>query len=173
MSRTLIVFLCLALHAGAVAASDDLVKAVRCSEIGFSLSVEEKNLDAFAAFVASDARFVANGVLRGREEVVAGWRPLFADEGPRLSWRPAIVEVLANSGLALSRGPYRMESTTESGETVLAWGTFNSIWQRQSNGDWQVLFDAGGDHGKTPSDAEIALFEQDIDCPQPTDPIDS
>ena len=165
MTRHLIVLFGLALHGGGVAASDELVDAVRCSEIGFSLSVEEKNLDAFTAYVASDARFVAGRVLRGREEVVEGWKPFFAEEGPRLSWRPAIIEVLATKDLALSRGPYRSESTSESGETMVAWGTFNSVWQRQANGQWQVLFDAGGDHGKTPSDEEIALFKQDVDCP--------
>jgi ketosteroid isomerase-like protein len=167
MSRNVMAYLILTLQASAVAASDELVDAVRCSEIGFSLSVEEKNLEAFSTYIASDARFVAGSILRGREEVVSGWRALFADTGPRLAWRPAIVEVLAMDGLALSRGPYRLESTTESGETTVAWGTFNSVWQRQANGAWQVLFDAGGDHGKTPSDAEIALFEQDIDCPEP------
>ena len=165
MSRILIGFVSLTLAAGSVDAGEDTAEEVRCSEIGFSRSVEEQDLDRFAAYVASDARFVASSILRGREEVVAGWSPLFAEDGPRLAWRPAVVEVLDDDGLALSRGPYRWESTTASGEATVAWGTFNSVWQRQADGSWQVLFDAGGDHGKTPSDAEIALFAQDIDCP--------
>ena len=150
--------------ASAAIAEDDLKHAVRCSEIGFSLSVERRDLDAFAEYVASDARFVAAGVLRGRDEVVAGWQPMFAEDGPRLSWRPAIIEVVQEAGLALSRGPYKVEAQTESGETSVVWGTFNSVWRRQPDGSWQVMFDAGGDHGKTPTAEEVALFEQDDNC---------
>jgi ketosteroid isomerase-like protein len=125
------------------AGNEALVRAVTCAEIGFALSVENRDEQAFAEFVHPDARFVSGGISRGRDAVVAAWAPFFEDDGPRLVWRPMIVEVLESGDLALSRGPYRLRTIDENGTLVEQWGTFNSTWQRQADGHWQVIFDAG------------------------------
>jgi ketosteroid isomerase-like protein len=122
---------------------ESLVRAVTCAEIGFALSVENRDEKAFATFIHPDARFVGGGISRGRDAVVGAWAPFFEDDGPRLVWRPMIVEVLASGDLALSRGPYRLRTIDENGTLVEQWGTFNSTWQRQADGNWQVIFDAG------------------------------
>jgi hypothetical protein len=59
-------------------------------------------------------------------------------DGPTapFSWEPEIVEVLPSGTLALSSGPVR----DASGKRV---GTFNSIWRREANGQWRVIFDKG------------------------------
>lgn len=163
LDRNILGFVC-ALAAGVVAAAD-VSNTVRCSEIGFSLSVEQRDSEKFSSFLSAEARFVGGTILRGKDAVVAGWAPFFAEDGPRLTWRPAIIEVVDGAGLALSRGPYKLESLAESGERIITWGTFNSVWHRQPDGSWQVLFDAGGDHGKTPTQAEIDLLQEPVDCP--------
>jgi ketosteroid isomerase-like protein len=123
--------------------SDALRQAVTCAEIDFALSVEAGDKAAFAEFIHPDARFVGGGISRGRDAVVAAWAPFFKENGPQLAWRPMIVEVLDSGELALTRGPYRLRTTTEDGVEVEQWGTFNSTWQRQPDGRWQVVFDAG------------------------------
>lgn len=125
------------------AASGEPADEVRCAEVGFSQALERGDIEAFASFIDPDARFVGGGVLSGREAVVEGWRPFFEPDGPRLVWRPQVVEVLAGGDLALSRGPYRMVVTDETGEQTEGWGLFNSIWRRGEDGRWRVVFDAG------------------------------
>ena len=125
------------------AANEALRHAVTCAEIDFALSVEHGDERAFAEFIHPDARFIGGGISRGREAVLSTWAPFFDDGGPRLIWRPMIVEVLESGDLALSRGPYRLQTTDENGVAIEVWGTFNSTWQRQSDGRWQVIFDAG------------------------------
>jgi hypothetical protein len=98
----------LSLAFSGVALADDRVDEVRCAEIGFSQSAENKDSEAFAAFVDPEARFVAGTIRRGREEVVAGWQGLLTEGGPDIIWRPDLVEVLPSADLALSQGPYRM-----------------------------------------------------------------
>lgn len=156
-----------ALVAGAAAltsaqATDNeaLRQAVTCAEIDFSMSVENRDPDAFAALVHSDARFVGGGVHRGRDAVVEAWAPFFDEEGPRLTWRPMIVEVLESGDLALSRGPYRLQTLDENGTIVEQWGTFNSTWQRQPDGQWQVVFDAGSPApGEFPPEIRLFILE--------------
>ncbi len=147
----------------ASAAMADLADDVRCREIGFSKSIETRDMELFRSFLDDDARFVGGSVRRGPDEIVAGWRTYEPDDGPMLKWRPHIVEVLEDGKLALSRGPYKYTEKNEEGEEVNYWGTFNSIWRLQENGSWKVVFDAGSPAAQPPSDEQRALLNDDDD----------
>ena len=74
-----------------------------------------------------------------------------------------MVEVLEDGALALSRGPYRYTEKNEDGEEVDYWGTFNSIWRLNDDGEWRVVFDAGSPSAKPPPDEVKALLNDDDD----------
>lgn len=140
--------------------NEALRQAVICAEIDFSLAVENRDPEAFAELVHPDARFVGGGVHRGRQAVVDAWAPFFDEAGPQLTWRPMIVEVLESGVLALSRGPYRLQAVDENGIQTEQWGTFNSTWQRQADGQWQVIFDAGSPSpGEFPPEIRLLILE--------------
>ena len=109
-----------------------------------------------------DARFISGQRRHGREDIAEGWAVFFAPDGPSIRWRSSVVEVSESGDLALSRGPYRIVQTKD-GQTTETWGRFNSTW-RHDGERWQVLFDAGGDHGMTPTEEERRLIEQPEPC---------
>ena len=118
-------------------ASDSLARQVRESERAFAATMAARDLRAFGTFVSDEALFFGQaGVLRGREAVVAGWTRFFQGAAAPFSWEPVTVEVLDSGTLALSGGPVR----DPSGRQV---GTFNSIWRREGDGRWRVIFDKG------------------------------
>ena len=145
----------------------DAVDDVRCQEIRFSQSVETQSAELFASFIEADARFVGGVVSRGTEEVAAAWSIFFAEDGPKIKWRPQIVEVLEDGTLALSRGPYKMTVTDEAGNISEHWGTFNSIWRLQDDGSWKVVFDAGSSAAEAPPKEVQDLLDQETttSCP--------
>ncbi|MFV8820028.1 YybH family protein [Haliea sp. E17] len=116
---------------------------VLCREVAFSRSAEARDAAAFREFIDADARFASSAVLRGPDEIVAGWQPFLGAGGPAIRWRPQVVEVLEADGLALTRGPYLMREGAGEGGAELGWGMFNSVWRRGADGHWRVLFDAG------------------------------
>ena len=142
----------------------DLVEDVRCREIGFSKSVENQDTHLFTTFIDADARFVGSAVSHGPEAITAAWSVFFSEGGPTIKWRPEFVEVLENGTLALTRGPYRMLTIDDKGKTTEHWGTFNSIWRLQKNGEWKVVFDAGSPASEAPDAAIQALLDQRDDC---------
>jgi ketosteroid isomerase-like protein len=154
------VLICLAANA----ALADLAHDVRCREIGFSQSAEVRDIQAFRSFIDADARFVSNEVLRGVDAIAEAWTAFFTEPGPTIKWRPEVVEVLESGTLALSRGPYRVVSQDTEGDMVESWGTFNSIWRVNDDGQWRVVFDAGNPAASAPDDETKALLDADDDC---------
>jgi ketosteroid isomerase-like protein len=151
---------CLAASALIADPGDD----VRCREIGFSQSTENRDIQAFRSFIDADARFVSNEVLRGVDAVAEAWAVFFTNPGPTIRWRPEVIEVLENGTLALSRGPYRVVSQDADGNVVESWGTFNSVWRVNDDGQWRVVFDAGNPAASAPDEKTKALLAADDDC---------
>ncbi len=142
----------------------DPVEDVRCSEIGFSKAAETRDVEAFAAFLHKDARFVGRSVMRGPKEIQTAWQVFFTEDGPEIKWRPRFVEVLDDGKLALTRGPYRVVTRTPEGDVTENWGTFNSVWQYRPDSGWRVVFDAGSPAAEAPDDETRALLEAEDDC---------
>jgi ketosteroid isomerase-like protein len=120
-------------HPSNAALRDEVMQTERA----FAQTMADRDHGAFSSFLASEAIFFdKEGAIRGSQAVAEAWRPLF--EGPKapFSWEPQVVEVLDSGSLALSSGPIREPG----GKTV---GTFNSIWRRQPDGAWKVVFDKG------------------------------
>ena len=113
-----------------------LASRVRAREVAFATTMADRDHAAFATFVAEDAVFLGQGVLRGRQAVAEGWRPFF--EGPKapFSWQPDRVEVTSSGTLAVSTGPV---FDPEGKRT----GTFNSTWRLEKDGEWRIVLDHG------------------------------
>lgn len=119
------------------AAPSTLADEVRAAEIAFAATMAARDQAAFATFIAGEALFFGRqGVHRGKDAVAAGWQPFFAGERAPFSWAPETVEVLDSGTLALSSGPVR----DPDGKQI---ATFNSIWRRETDGQWKVVFDKG------------------------------
>jgi ketosteroid isomerase-like protein len=118
--------------------ADDL----RAAEFAFAASVAEGDQDRFASFIDDEAVFVGASVLRGKKAIVEAWSIFFTEGGPQLAWQPEIVEVRPD-GLGLSRGPYTLTATSDDGTPTTSAGQFMSIWRRQPDGGWKILFDSG------------------------------
>jgi ketosteroid isomerase-like protein len=117
--------------------SSTLKQHVFAAESSFAASMAERNFDAFGSHVSPEAIFFADTtVMRGKTAVLRSWRPFFEKRDPPFSWKPDVIEVLPSGKLALSSGPV----FDPKGQQV---GTFSSIWRRESDGSWKIVFDKG------------------------------
>lgn len=110
---------------------------VKAREIAFAKTMADRDFDAFLTFISPEAVFFnGNEPLRGHEAISKAWAPFFEGEAAPFSWDPDVVEVLDSGRLAISSGPVRRPS----GEVA---GRFNSIWRKDKDGQWRVIFDKG------------------------------
>jgi ketosteroid isomerase-like protein len=125
--------------AGVISSSapvESAAQEAREAETAFAATMAARDLEAFAGFVSEEALFFGPVLLRGRAAVVAGWAPFFEGADPPFSWAPETVEALESGSLALSSGPVLGPDGTR-----LA--VFQSIWRREEDGRWRVVFDKG------------------------------
>src|SRR4249920_721687 len=92
---------------------------------------------AFLAHFAEDAL-----VLRPFATAAPAWYREHPDGPGKLIWGPQYLAVSAANDLGLSSGPWRYEAERD-GKPVVGHGHFFSIWRRDAQGRWQVLFDQG------------------------------
>lgn len=121
----------------AQAAQLDARRQVFAAESSFAATLAHRDPVAFATFLSPEAVFFnQQESTRGKAAIVESWKPLFDGPSAPFSWRPEVVEVLASGSLALTSGPVE----DSEGRRV---GTFNSIWRREADGTWKVIFDKG------------------------------
>ena len=115
---------------------DQAVEQVRQAEISFAKAFSDQNQERFASMIDEGAYFLGpRNTLQGKTRIMEVWTGLIRDN--QFTWAPERVVVNGDATLGLSTGPVR----DRSGKVI---GQFSSIWQRQPDGSWKVIFDGPG-----------------------------
>ncbi len=108
-------------------------------ERAFAKTMADRDLAAFATFIAEDAIFMNDGKpLKGKAEIIAYWKRFYVKPGAPFAWEPEFVEVLSTGTLAQSTGPV----TLPDGKST---SRYYSTWRREASGAWRIVFDDGYD----------------------------
>jgi hypothetical protein len=104
------------------------------AEIAFARAAREQGQwTAFRQFAAPGA------LLHGADGpfLIEPWLATQTDPPQAVQWEPRAVVISCDGALAVSQGRYR----DPEGKV----GNFVTVWERQGNGDYRYVFDAGGD----------------------------
>lgn len=119
-------------------AESSAAKDVRDAETAFAKAFADRDQAKFFAWVAEDANFLSpNKTLAGKAQVVEAWSRFFKDASAPFSWKPERVAMNGAGDIGLSTGPV----LDAAGKHV---GNYSSIWQKQKDGTWKVIFDGPG-----------------------------
>ena len=116
--------------------NEELKEQVRRAEAAFAKTMADRDHAAFVSFLADEAVFFGRGVRRGKAQVAEGWKPFYQAKAAPFTWAPESVEVLDSGALGMSSGPV----FDPAGKRT---GTFNSVWRREKDGTWKIVFDKG------------------------------
>lgn len=114
------------------------VREVRSAEAAFANAFAERDQQRFFRFVLDEATFLGGlRTLAGKQQVVARWSKFFESKEAPFSWAPERIVTNGAGTVGLSSGPV----FGASGDHI---GNFASVWVKQADGAWKVLFDGPG-----------------------------
>ena len=120
------------------------VAAIMKADADFNQAVADRNVNRFLSFIAEGATFNGGtpGEIRGRDAIAKDWAPFFEPAGPRLTWKPTKAEVLGAGDLGYSVGASEFR-TTAGTQTTARRGNYLTVWRKQADGAWRVVYDTG------------------------------
>jgi ketosteroid isomerase-like protein len=142
--------------------------AVWAREQSFAESVEKHDAKAFADHVNANAVFSAKSPnpQRGREAVVKDWAKIIDGTGLNIAWYPTSVVIGGEPDIAYSSGRALLTSPDPKDPQRYAITRFQSVWHRDADGTWRVLFD-DGEQPRPATEADVAAFHAGRKaCPQ-------
>jgi ketosteroid isomerase-like protein len=127
--------------AGVAASKDSPRCQVWQRELGFARSVADHDPVAFAGFLAANTAFgVSREPIVGREAVTREWQGIIEGSALKLEWYPAVVTVGGDGRTAYSSGPALYQDPKTG---AYRHGRYGSVWQREADGEWRMIFDDG------------------------------
>lgn len=129
-------------RAGASAAAEAvLLEADRA----FDAATAARGEAGFASFLSDDMTTIRadQPIVRGKGAFLEGWKSVFTTPGLSLRWQPQLARISDDGTMGFTVGTYTT-TRSENGEArVVGSGKYVTIWRKQSDGTWKVIFDSG------------------------------
>lgn len=118
--------------------ANDPAAAVRRAESDFAAAFAARDKAKFASMIEEQAIFFDRGQpVQGREAIVKLWTPWVEAEKPPFSWTPETAVISADGTIGSTSGPVYDAAGNK-------FSRFHSVWRKQKDGSWKVLFDGPG-----------------------------
>jgi ketosteroid isomerase-like protein len=111
----------------------------------FSRTTQEKGIDGWVYYFAEDGEMApAKGeIIKGKDAIRKAMAPFFQHLGNSLVWEPESAEVSEDESMGYTYGKYIRTTMDEAGNTVIGKGRYTSIWRKQKDGKYRIIFDIG------------------------------
>ena len=123
----------------AVAPEQVLLQADR----DFAQATAQRRLAGWMEFMAEDAVLFSGKPVVGKEAIRAFYAPAFANPDFQLRWQPVRAEMFPAGNMGYTSGRYELHSRNSQGKSVLARGSYVTVWRKQPDGKWKVVADGG------------------------------
>ena len=118
-------------------------KAIRAADQAWARVFGAKDLNGSLEFCVDDASFMAPNapVVVGKAAIGKSFAAFFTLPDLKITWHPIKIEVARSGELGYSTGAYDMSFKDPAGKTMTDRGKYVTVWKKQSNGRWKVIYD--------------------------------
>ncbi len=115
------------------------------ADIAFARATAESGMEGFLSFVADDAATIWPDapVIAGKKAFGEHWAPLLNDPARSIRWEPIMARISEEGDLGYTVGWSEITRTDAEGKRAVRTGKYVTIWRRQPDGSWKVVFDSG------------------------------
>ena len=109
----------------------------------FNLATQQKHLEGWMQFMADDVVVLRGKPVFGKEAVRAVLKNDWDHPEYSLTWEPKRAELFKSGKMGNTSGRWTFSGKNEKGEKVTQHGDYLTVWLKQSDGSWKVIYDAG------------------------------
>ncbi len=115
----------------------------------FDKATAEKGVEGWIAYFAPNGSMVGDTSkpVIGPVEIRKTMEPLFSDSTFSLRWKPTKSGILMPGLLGYTVGKYVRLKSNKEGKMMKWTGTYSTLWMKQPDGTWKVVFDTGESDG--------------------------
>ena len=137
------VFLLLSASAAVAQTNTKNLDELRVADAAWLKTYEAKDVDKAVAFCDDQGSLLWPNAPRatGKSAIAKTTAAAFAIPDFKLEWHPDQVGIARSSELGYTGGTYTWTFKDASGKPASDKGKYLTIWKKQQNGSWKVLFD--------------------------------
>ena len=109
----------------------------------FAKATAERGLEGWVEYFAEDGVSLGEKPAVGREAIRAAFKTLFDNPSFRLEWAPVKAGILPSGTVGYTEGRATSYRTGPKGEKLVRHSSYVTVWKKQADGSWKVVFDTG------------------------------
>jgi ketosteroid isomerase-like protein len=109
----------------------------------FNKATQEKGLEGWMQFMADDVILLRGKPVFGKDAVRSTLKSDWDEPGYSLSWEPKRGEMFKSGRMGNTSGRWTYRGKNEKGEKITLQGDYLTVWQKQADGSWKVIYDGG------------------------------
>lgn len=125
--------------AAAPATEDTLLQADR----DFNKTTKEKGFEGWMQFMAEDVILLRGKPVIGKDAVRSTIKSDWDEPGYSLTWEPNRAAIFKSGKMGYTSGRWTYRGKNEKGEKQALQGDYLTVWQKQGDGSWKVIYDGG------------------------------
>lgn len=110
----------------------------------FAKATQERRLDGWMEYMAEDVVLRRGQNVIGRDAVKAAIADDWANPKHKLDWHPVAAHMAAGGRVGYTWGKWSGEFPDKDGKVTKRTGDYITIWGKQKDGSWKVIWDGGG-----------------------------
>ncbi len=119
--------------------------ALEQADLAFAAEVEARGTDAWVEAFDPEGAMVSEGRrIQDADSIRAAVAPLFSERS-RLQWAPQWSGLSPAGDVGFTIGAWALRTHDGGAWRTAGTGSYVTLWRRQADGSWKVLFDAGED----------------------------
>jgi ketosteroid isomerase-like protein len=119
--------------------------ALLAADARFDADVAERGIDAWIAWFEPNATsWNGKELVHDREVYRTTMGPFLSKPGAKMRWQPGYAEVQGDLGFTTGRWQLIAGSDGRQDKTP-GGGHYVTVWRRQADGGWKIVFDMGND----------------------------
>jgi ketosteroid isomerase-like protein len=121
----------------------DAVRELRAADAAWLKTYEAKDVEKAVAFCDDQGSLLWPNAPKatGKSAITKATASAFAIPDFKLEWRPDQIAVARSGELGYTSGTYTWTFKDASGKPAADKGKYLTVWKRQQDGSWKVLFD--------------------------------